>query len=195
MAISSYLTPEILDELVWALRITLNRVESEEIVNPEEAQLWRTAREWLDEAEHALEEPDEAKYLTRLSRFPLSGAQLRRLQQTVDRLAAEREPDQSSPFQRLMALPILTARGLVRESWYHARKSSFIIAGVLVLSLVVTILVTVLDSTIWRNIPWQLLAVADVSLTLVALVVWFLHHLDLREHHQALVGLRLFEKK
>src|SRR5262245_15873297 len=96
MATTSYWTPEVLGELVWALQITLGQVPLEDMRDTPAAQLWTTASDWLSTAEQALKEPDADAHLARLPRFPLSGPQVRELQETVDRLArsrAARQPE------------------------------------------------------------------------------------------------------
>jgi len=185
-----------LNELVWALQVTLSQVRQEDLVDIQEARLWVEATNWVRIAERAVVDAEASQELAPVPRFPLSGPELRSLQQAVDRAVGQHEShrarnqstgDVEQVFQRLMRTPFLTDRRWIQATWRDAHWSSLMIAA----ALVVTLAVSVLDLTIWKHFSLQLVVVANSLLTVIALGLWWLHHLSLKEHHRALMVLRL----
>ena len=166
---------------------------------PQRVELWSKATTWLHAAESVLAEPEANERLARIMPSPLNSSQLHTLQETAERLIQERKSRQLETrpggeveqlFHRLMTAPILSKRGRVRATWHQVHRSSLLIAGLLI----ATLLVSVLEATVWRQFPLQLIIGGDIALITVALGLWLFHYFNLRNHYWALAGLRVFRE-
>ena len=181
--VGSSLTPDGRRDVAWALRASLTQVTPDELGSPTLADLWRRASDWLCQstqsmAEHAL--PADAPP------FPLTGGELRTLQQGIDRVVAMRlkanAPKRPSRLERLYARsfrhPLLSNTTRLRLTFSAAHRSSLVLAGILALSL----LLNILDLTLIAEAPQLLLFGANLAITLAAIAVWFALHRRLRRH-------------
>ena len=180
--VGSSLTPDVRGEIAWALRTSLAQVKPDELGSPALADSWRRASSWLcslDNAKGAAATADPPP-------FPLSGHELRQLQEAIDRVIAARlranAPKRPSRLERLYARsfrhPLLSNTTRLRLTFTAARRSSLALAGILTLSL----LLNVLDLTLMSAAPQLLLFGANLALTLAAVLVWFVLHRRLRRH-------------
>ncbi len=132
--------------------------------------------------------------LSGLRPFPLSGMELRELQDAIEVVAQHRSAAQAkgevagasdSWIRRLTTAPVLTKRTHSRATLLRARRSSLGLLVVL-LSLAVVAVVNVLSVVLWIGAPPWLFAFINLAGVAVALVVWGRHHTDLRLHGHAL---------
>jgi hypothetical protein len=118
--------------------------------------------------------------------FPLTGRELRELQQAIDRIVAARlkasAPRRPSRLERLYARsfrhPLLSNATRLRLTFTAAHRSSLVLAAILALSL----LLNILDLTLIADAPRLLLFGANLAVTLAAVSVWTLLHARLRRH-------------
>ena len=187
--VGSSLTPDGMRDVAWALRASLAQVTPDELSEsgaPTLADLWRRASEWLCNAsqlatQHAANTPP-----VDAPPFPLTGGELRELQQAIDRVVAARlkrnAPKRPSRLERLYARsfhhPLLSNTTRLRLTFTAAHRSSLVLAGILALSL----LLNILDLTLIADAPHLLLFGANLAVTLAAIVVWLALHRRLRRH-------------
>ena len=184
--VGSSLTPNGMRDVAWALRASLGRVTPDELGSPTLADLWRRASDWLCTASRQSHSEGLAAGSAEAPPFPLTGGELRELQQAIDRIVAARlkqnAPKRPSRLERLYARsfhrPLLSNTTRLRLTFTAAHRSSLALAGILALSL----LLNILDLTLIADAPQLLLFGANLALTLAALVVWFALHRRLRRH-------------
>lgn len=177
--VGSSLTPDGRQDVAWALRTSLAQVKPEELGSPALADLWKRASGWLcTTTDHAAR--------TEALPFPLTGRELRELQEAIDRVITARlranAPKHRSRLERLYARsfhhPLLSNSTRLRLTFSAAHRSSLALAGILALSL----LLNILDLTLIADAPKLLLFGANLAVTLVAVVVWTVLHARLRRH-------------
>lgn len=177
--VGSSLTPDGRQDVAWALRTSLAQVKPEELGSPALADLWKRASGWLcTTTDHAAR--------TETLPFPLTGRELRELQEAIDRVIAARlranAPKHRSRLERLYARsfhhPLLSNTTRLRLTFSAAHRSSLALAGILALSL----LLNILDLTLIADAPKLLLFGANLAVTLVAVVAWSVLHTRLRRH-------------
>jgi hypothetical protein len=183
MATAAYWTDEILRDIVSALRISLGRVTADEL-GPTQAESWKQVQDWLISAQRVLAAPNAEARLERLPAFPLTGAQLRSLQTTVDQTARARLRLASSArtSRAIVTGPLLTSRTHVQTSLYRVNRSSFVLAAILVASLAIDIV----DLFLFSGTSFQLVIGINLALICLAFAAWGLLHSRLRQHHWAL---------
>ena len=182
----SSLTAEGRRDIAWALRTSLAQVTPDELGSPRLADLWRRASEWLCCAK----QPSGEMANGDIPPFPLSGPELRELQQAIDKVVAARlranAPKRPSRLERLYARsfrhPLLSNTTRLRLTFTAAHRSSLVLATILALSL----LLNILDLTLIADAPKLLLFGANLAITLAALTVWGALHTRLRRHGWAL---------
>lgn len=181
--VGNSLTPDGLRDVAWALHASLAQVTPDELGSPALAELWRRASDWLCRAtNHAADNALQAD----APPFPLTGHELRELQQAIDHVVAARlkmnAPKRPSRLERLYARsfhhPLLTNTTRLRLTFSAAHRSSLVLAGILALSL----LLNILDLTLIAAAPQLLLFGANLAVTLAAIVVWLVLHRRLRRH-------------
>lgn len=175
----SSLTPDGRRDIAWALRTSLAQVTPGELGSPALADSWRRASDWLC---HTRDHPSSADEPA----FPLTGRELRELQQAIDTIVAARlranAPKRPSRLERLYARSfhhsLISNTTRLRLTFTAAHRSSLVLAGILALSL----LLNILDLTLIADAPRLLLFGANLAVTLTAIVVWFALHTRLRRH-------------
>jgi hypothetical protein len=180
--VGSSLTPEGRHDTAWAVRTSLAQVTPDELGSPTLADSWQRASDWLcslgsttDDAASVDPPP-----------FPLTGRELRALQEAIDRVVAARlkanAPRRPSHLERLYARsfrhPLLSNTTRLQLTFSATHRSSLVLAGILALSL----LLNILDLTLIADAPKLLLFGANLALTLVAVGVWSMLHARLRRH-------------
>lgn len=181
--VGSSLTPDGRRDIAWALRTSLAQVKPDELGSSALADSWQRASDWLCSTKGDATSADAPS-------FPLTGRELRELQEAIDRVVAARlkahAPKRPSRLERLYARsfrhPLLSNTTRLRLTFSAARRSSLVLAGILALSL----LLNVLDLTLMAEAPQLLLFGANVAVTLAAVLVWFALHRRLRRHGWAL---------
>ncbi|HEX6543646.1 MAG TPA: hypothetical protein VF040_17960, partial [Ktedonobacterales bacterium] len=176
----SSLTPDGRRDIAWALRTSLAQVTPDELGSPALADYWRCASAWLCSAKQPSCETTNGD----IAPFPLTGRELRELQEAIDRIVAARlkahAPRRPSRLERLYARsfrhPLLSNTTRLRLTFSATHRSSLVLAGILVLSL----LLNILDLTLIADAPQLLLFGANLAVTLAAVVVWFVLHRRLR---------------
>jgi hypothetical protein len=185
-SMGSSLTPEGRQDVAWALRTSLEQVKPDALGSAALADSWQRASDWLCSARSL---PGESKNGD-LPPFPLTGTELRALQEAIDNIIAARlranRPKRPSRLDRLYARsfrhPLLSNTNRLRLTFTAAHRSSLALAGILALSLVLNIL----DLTLIADAPRALLFGVNLAVTLVAVGVWFALHTRLRRHGWAL---------
>jgi hypothetical protein len=188
---ASFWTREFLEDVVEALDTSLGRVKVEELrSDPEAAERWRQAQAWLAGARDAVAEPS-SDAATRLSPFPLTGEQLRSLQQVVDHVAQEQKVEGAdSRAEHFMsgarAQPPLTVHGRMLRHVDFVMLTSWTLAALLSLICVVNLaeLLIFHDDQFWPVLG------AGVILSAVAIAVWWTHHRRISDHARFVDGLR-----
>jgi hypothetical protein len=194
MAKTAIWSSDVLDEIVWALDITLKRVSIDELAGGPAAELWTQAHEWTREAQRIFAHPDTAHKCALVPRFPLTGEQLRQLQDAVEHAVQHRQTIPaatatagqavSSPL-RSMSAPMLTKRAHSRITLHRAKQSSIELLVVLAIVAVLAIL-NVLSVIVWDQAPRSLFALLNLVGAAVALTIAGWHHGHLARHDHAL---------
>lgn len=179
------LNPDGRSDIAWALRTSLAQVTRDELGSSALQDLWQRASDWLCSLDSASSTkgytaPDDPPP------FPLTGRELRELQQAIDHIVAARlkanAPRRPSRLERLYARsfrhPLLSNATRLRLTFTAAHRSSLVLAAILALSL----LLNILDLTLIADAPRLLLFGANLALTLAAVGVWSLLHARLRRH-------------
>ena len=177
--VGSSLTPDGRRDIAWALGASLAQVTPNELGSSALADSWQRASDWLCTANdtHAPADPPP---------FPLTGRELRELQEAIDTVIAARlranAPKRPSRLERLYARsfhhPLLSNTTHLRLTFSAAHRSSLALAGILSLSL----LLNILDLTLIADAPKLLLFGVNLAVTLLAIGVWFVLHRRLRRH-------------
>ena len=178
----SSLTPDGRGDIAWALRTSLAQVTRDDLGSPALRDSWQRASDWLcslgsTNGNAAPADPPP---------FPLTGRELRELQEAIDRIVAARlkasAPRRPSRLERLYARsfrhPLLSNATRLRLTFSAAHRSSLVLAAILALSL----LLNILDLTLIADAPKLLLFGANLAVTLTAVGVWSLLHARLRRH-------------
>jgi hypothetical protein len=183
--VGNSLNPDGRSDIAWALRTSLAQVTPTELASPTLADAWQRASNWLCSLESAGSAKGGATPADPPP-FPLTGRELRELQQAIDRIVAARlkanAPTRPSRLERLYARsfhhPLLSNTTRLRLTFTAAHRSSLVLAAILALSL----LLNILDLTLIAEAPKLLLFGANLAITLVAVAVWTLLHARLRRH-------------
>ena len=189
--VGSSLTPDGRRDIAWALRTSLSQVKPDELGSQSLADAWRRASDWLcslngDGRASGESGASGESIAGDAPPFPLSGRELRELQQAIDTVIAARlkanAPKRPSRLERLYAHsfrhPLLSNTSRLRLTFSAAHRSSLVLAGILALSL----LLNVLDLTLIADAPRLLLFGANLAVTLAAVGVWAVLHSRLRRH-------------
>jgi hypothetical protein len=177
--VGSSLTPDSRRDIAWALGASLAQVTPGELGSATLADSWQRASDWLCTAKDTQAPADPPP-------FPLTGRELRELQEAIDKVIAARlranAPKRPSRLERLYARsfhhPLLSNATRLRLTFSAAHRSSLVLAAILALSL----LLNILDLTLIADAPRLLLFGANLALTLAAVAVWSLLHARLRRH-------------
>lgn len=186
--VGSSLTPDGKRDIAWALRTSLAQVTPDELASPRLADFWQRASDWLCRARPSDGQSASVGAERDTPPFPLKGPQLRELQAAIDAVVARRLKANAHPsrLERLYARsfhhPLLSNSTRLRLTFSAAQRSSLLLAGILLLSL----LLNVLDLTLIADAPKLLLFGANLAVTVVAVGVWFALHTRLRRHGWAL---------
>ena len=183
--VGNSLNPDGRSDIAWALRTSLAQVTRDELGSSALQDLWQRASDWLC----SLDSASSTKGNTAPADpppFPLTGRELRELQQAIDRIVAARlkasAPRRPSRLERLYARsfrrPLLSNATRLRLTFSAAHRSSLVLAAILALSL----LLNILDLTLIADAPRLLLFGANLAVTLAAVAVWSLLHARLRRH-------------
>jgi len=183
--VGNSLNPNGRSDIAWALRTSLAQVTRDELGSSALQDLWQRASDWLC----SLDSASSTKGNTAPADpppFPLTGRELRELQQAIDRIVAARlkanAPRRPSRLERLYARsfrrPLLSNATRLRLTFSAAHRSSLVLAAILALSL----LLNILDLTLIADAPRLLLFGANLAVTLAAVAVWSLLHARLRRH-------------
>jgi uncharacterized membrane protein len=183
--VGNSLNPDGRSDIAWALRTSLAQVTRDELGSSALQDLWQRASDWLC----SLDSASSTKGYTAPADpppFPLTGRELRELQQAIDRIVAARlkanAPGRPSRLERLYARsfrrPLLSNATRLRLTFSAAHRSSLVLAAILALSL----LLNILDLTLIADAPRLLLFGANLAVTLAAVAVWSLLHARLRRH-------------
>ena len=178
------LNPDGRSDIAWALRTSLAQVTRDELGSSALQDLWQRASDWLCSLENTSAKGNTAP--AEPPPFPLTGRELRELQQAIDRIVAARlkanAPRRPSRLERLYARsfrhPLLSNATRLRLTFTAAHRSSLVLAAILALSL----LLNILDLTLIADAPRLLLFGANLAITLAAVAVWSLLHARLRRH-------------
>jgi hypothetical protein len=185
--VGNSLKPDGRSDIAWALRTSLAQVTPVELGSAALADSWQRASDWLCSLDSA--SASSAKGSAEPAEpppFPLTGRELRELQQAIDRIVAARlkasAPRRPSRLERLYARsfhhPLLSNATRLRLTFTAAHRSSLVLAAILALSL----LLNILDLTLIADAPKLLLFGANLAVTLLAVAVWSLLHARLRRH-------------
>ncbi len=177
--VGSSLTPDGRRDIAWALRVSLAQVTPNELGSSSLAGSWQRASDWLCTAKDTLASAEPPP-------FPLTGRELRELQEAIDKVIAARlranAPKRPSRLERLYARsfhhPLLSNTTRLRLTFSAAHRSSLALAGILTLSL----LLNILDLTLIADAPKLLLFGVNLAVTLAAIGIWFVLHNRLRRH-------------
>ncbi|HET8908676.1 MAG TPA: hypothetical protein VFN11_17105 [Ktedonobacterales bacterium] len=187
--VGSSLTPDALRDIAWALRTSLAQVTPDQLASPELADSWQRASDWLCTAMRLAGDAPNT-IASDAPPFPLTGGELRTLQEAIDAIVAARlkanAPKRPSRLERLYARsfrrPLLSNTTRLRLTFSVAHRFSLVLASILALSL----LLNILDLTLIADAPKMLLFGANLAVTLLAVGVWFALHTHLRRHGWAL---------
>src|SRR5690242_18648202 len=182
--VGSSLNPDGRSDIAWALRTSLAQVTRDDLASSTLQESWQRASDWLCSLGSMSTKGSAVS--TEPPPFPLTGRELRELQEAIDRIVAARlkanAPRHPSRLERLYARsfrhPLLSNTTRLRLTFTAAHRSSFVLAAILALSL----LLNVLDLTLIADAPRLLLFGANLAITLVAVAVWTLLHARLRRH-------------
>lgn len=192
--VGSSLIPDGNRDIAWALRTSLAQVKPTELGSERLADFWQRASDWVcclkQSADSAGLTGDANAKEHETPPFPLKGPELRELQEAIDDVVAARfranAPKRPSRLERLYARsfrhPLLSNTTRLRITFTAAHRSSLLLAGILLLSL----LLNILDLTLIADAPKLLLFSANLAVTLVAVGVWAVLHTRLRRHGWAL---------
>jgi hypothetical protein len=177
--VGSSLTPDSRRDIAWALRTSLAQVTPNELGSSALADSWQRASDWLCSMKGDTATADPPP-------FPLTGRELRELQEAIDRIVVARlkanAPKRPSRLERLYARSfrhsLLSNTTRLRLTFSAAHRSSLVLAGILALSL----LLNILDLTLIAAAPHLLLFGVNLVVTLAAVGVWFVLHRRLRRH-------------
>jgi hypothetical protein len=177
--VGSSLTPGSRRDIAWALRTSLAQVRPDELGSPTLADSWQQASNWLCTISGDTSQADAPP-------FPLTGRELRELQEAIDHVVAARfranAPKRPSRLERLYARsfyhPLLSNTTRLRLTFTAAHRTSLALAGILAFS----VLLNVLDLTLIADAPRLLLFGGNLAVTLAAMGVWFVLHTRLRRH-------------
>jgi len=185
--VGNSLNPDGRSDIAWALRTSLAQVTPTELGSSALQDSWQRASDWLCRLERmSAGSANGDKAPAEPPPFPLTGRELRELQQAIDRIVAARlkasAPRRPSRLERLYARsfrhPLLSNATRLRLTFTAAHRSSLVLAAILALSL----LLNILDLTLIADAPRLLLFGANLAVTLVAVGVWTLLHARLRRH-------------
>ena len=181
------LNPDGRSDIAWALRTSLAQVTPTELGSSALQDLWQRASDWLCSLDSVSGSSTKGNTAPAdPPPFPLTGRELRELQQAIDRIVAARlkasAPRRPSRLERLYARsfrrPLLSNATRLRLTFSAAHRSSLVLAAILALSL----LLNILDLTLIADAPRLLLFGANLAVTLAAVAVWSLLHARLRRH-------------
>ncbi len=178
----SSLTPDGRSAIAWALHTSLAQVTRDDLGSPALQDSWQRATDWLCSLDRMKGNAVPADPPP----FPLTGRELRELQEAIDRIVATRlkasAPRHPSRLERIYARsfhhPLLSNATRLRLTFTAAHRSSLVLAAILALSL----LLNILDLTLIADAPKLLLFGANLAVTLLAVGVWSLLHARLRRH-------------
>ena len=185
--VGNSLNPNGRSDIAWALRTSLAQVTRDELGSSTLQDLWQRASAWLCSLDSASStSTKDSAPPADPPPFPLTGRELRELQEAIDRIVAARlkanAPKRPSRLERLYARsfhhPLLSNTTRLRLTFTAAHRSSLVLAAILALSL----LLNILDLTLIADAPRLLLFGANLAVTLAAVVVWSLLHARLRRH-------------
>jgi hypothetical protein len=185
--VGNSLKPDGRSDIAWALRTSLAHVTPTELGSSALQDAWQRASDWLCSLDSAgSASTKDSSTPADQPPFPLTGRELRELQQAIDRIVAARlkasAPRRPSRLERLYARsfhhPLLSNATRLRLTFTAAHRSSLVLAAILALSL----LLNILDLTLIADAPRLLLFGANLAVTLAAVAVWSLLHARLRRH-------------
>jgi hypothetical protein len=182
--VGNSLNPDGRSDIAWALRTSLAQVTRDDLGSAALQDAWQRASDWLCSLDSISAKGSAAP--ANPPSFPLTGRELRELQEAIDRIVAARlkanAPRRPSRLERLYARsfhhPLLSNATRLRLTFTAAHRSSLVLAAILALSL----LLNILDLTLIADAPRLLLFGANLAVTLAAVAVWSLLHARLRRH-------------
>lgn len=185
-------TDDLLTDVVEALQISLGRVSADELGATPAAEYRKQVQDWLTQAEQALNCSTPEQHHARLAAFPLSGAQLRALQRTIDDVVQARSASQLARrparadriYLRALAAPLASSRTKLQDSFRRLHLSSHFLALILLASLATD----VIDLIFFQDVPRRLIIGVNFLLTSLAVAVWMVLHSYLNTHHWTLSG-------
>ena len=182
----SSLNPDGRSDVAWALRTSLAQVTRDDLGSSALQDFWQRASDWLCSLGSTTANGSGGAVPAEPPPFPLTGRELRELQEAIDRIVVVRlkanAPRHPSRLERLYARsfrhPLLSNATRLRLTFTAAHRSSLVLAAILALSL----LLNILDLTLIADAPRLLLFGVNLAVTLLAVGVWSLLHARLRRH-------------
>jgi hypothetical protein len=182
MATPLILPQEVLDELVFALKTSLGRIEPDELTSPTARSQLTEVTRWVSEAAQLQQEPGNSFDHVRLRSFPISGAELRALQIAVEQAALMKQnkdyqPVPAAEAEQMHQAEISAMPDTVLARLHHVldrtHTSSLLLAGVLGIALILD----VADLFLIRGISPILVAWINILMLFLSLAIWgTLHH-------------------